>query len=249
MPQNIFTSSFLARTTNLVRKNNTKAIESLIDANSKFEAGDIIHAAEYPDCSTIKLTLKDAGNDFQRIQFNNAVSLYEAMPMTPYLASDPRLWTYLSLVAFRDYMNSLRPFSSETKNLSQYILTHYFCVSSAATDLLRNDISMLWWITHLTVSEVSADKYFLTREVFTMQDYTRHLLVNVQGRSEQFRHAVLEVVVENKDLFKTQKEAKIRLIMRRLNTQAGFQLFPVFSKEDIKAAIIQLRPEIECFTP
>ena len=245
MPQNIFTSSFLARTTNLVRKNNAKAIESLIDANSKFEAGEIIPAADYPDCSSIKLALKDSGKDFQ---FKNAVSLYEAMPMTPYLASDPRLWTYLSLVTFRGYMNSLRPFSSETKNLPQYILTHYFCVSSSVKDLLLNDISLLWWTTHLTVSEVSADKYRLTREVFTMVDYTRHLLPGVQGGSKQFRHAVLEVVVENKDLFKTHKEAKVRLIMRRLNTRAGFQLFPVFSKEDIKVSIMHLRPEIEICT-
>ena len=245
MPQNIFTSSFLARTTNLVRKNNAKVVESLIDANSKFEAGDIIDAAEYPDCSTIKLNLKNEAKDFQ---FKNAVSLYEAMPMTPYLASDPRLWTYLSLVVFREYMNSLRPLSRETRNLSQYVLTHYFCVSSSVKDLLLNDISLLWWITHLTVSEESVDKYHLTREVFTMLDYTRHLLPGVQGRSKQFRHAVLEVVVEKRDLFKTHKEAKIRLIMRRLNTRAGFQLFPVFSKENIKELIMQLSPEIEICT-
>ncbi len=245
MPQNIFTSSFLARTTNLVRKGNTKIIGALIDADSKYEASDIIQAAEYPDCSTIKLNFKDAGKDFQ---FKNAILLYESLPMTPYLASDPRLWTYLALVTFRDYMKSLRPLAPETRNLSQYILTHYFCVSSSVKDLLLNDISLLWWVTHLTVSDTSEDKYRLTQEVFSMLDYTRHLLPGTQGRSKQLRHAVLEVVVENKELFKTHKEAKIRLIMRRLNTQAGFQLFPVFSKDDIKGAIMQLRPDIEICT-
>lgn len=245
MPQKIFTSGYLSRTSSLIRKNNSKAIASLADTSIKLDPADIISAVEYPDCTSIQLSLKDEGKEFQ---FKNAVLLYEALPITPFLASDPRFWTYLSLITFRDYMSSLRPFSAETKNVAQYILTHYFCISSSVKDLLLNDISLLWWITHLTVSVELQDKYSLTREVFTMLDYTRHLLPGTQGRSKQFRHAVLETVVENQHLFKDYKAAKIRLIMRRLNTQAGFQLFPVLSKEEIKASIMRLRPEIEICT-
>lgn len=246
MAQNIFTSSFLACTTNLVRKKDSKTMERLLNPGKSFHAiGDVLRAGEYPDCSSVKLNFKDTDKDFQ---LKNAILLYEALPMTPYQASDPRLWTYLTLVTFREYMNSLRPISSETDNPFEYLLRHYFC-SSSVKDLLLNDISLLWWSAHLTVSDSHVHKYHLSQEVFTMLDYTRHLLPGTQGRAKQFRHAVLEFAIENQDLFKSHKQAKIRLIMRRLNTRAGFQLFPVFSKQDIKALIMDLRPEIEACKP
>jgi muconolactone delta-isomerase len=84
-----------------------------------------------------------------------------------------------------------------------------------------------------------------------MLDYTRHLLPGSQGRNPAFRHAVLEFVVENPELFKAKREGgtgsregKVRFIMRRLNTFAGYQLFPFFNKQEIKELIADMRDEI-----
>jgi hypothetical protein len=133
----------------------------------------------------------------------------------------------------------------------QYLSAHYFCAGSSVKDLLLNDISLLWWGAHLTVQKDTEKPYRLTEEVFSMLDYTRHLLPGTQGRSPAFRHAVLEFVVENPELFKAKREGgtgsregKVRFIMRRLNTFAGYQLFPFFNKDEIKEVIAGMREEI-----
>ena len=50
-----------------------------------------------------------------------------------------------------------------------------------------------------------------------MLDYTRHLLPGTQGRSNSFRHALLEFVIKNDKLFLKYKETKVRYLMRKVN--------------------------------
>jgi hypothetical protein len=57
----------------------------------------------------------------------------------------------------------------------------------------------------------------------------------------------LEFVVENPSLFSEFKESRIRFIMRRLNMDAGYQLFPMLSKDEVKITIDGMRAQIaEC---
>ena len=247
MAHNIFTNSFLSKTQNLINKSSDKALEWFYEGKDNWNSADVLSSEAYPNCESVILAKKDSGDDFQ---LNNAIKIFEALPITPYLASDPRFWTYLSLVTFRGYLADFRDpkkYLSYSRNSEKdarlYILSHYFCSSSVA-DLLRNDISLLWWVAHLTVSDDDRDKYRLTREVFTTLDYTRNLLPGTQGRAKAFRHAVLEFVVDNPGMFKTSKEGKVRLIMRRLNTKAGYNLIAALSKNEIKALISDLSQEI-----
>jgi hypothetical protein len=242
MAQKIFKEGFINSLARQLRKGDRNAVNLVKKVPLKFTDSDIVVVDEYPDLSGLNLSGNDQGKDFQ---FKNAILLYEALPITPYQASDPSLWSYLALVTFRSYMTALRSeIPDEDEAAGRYLASHYFCAGSSVKDLLLNDISLLWWAAHLTVQKDCREPYRLTKEVFTMLDYTRHLLPGTQGRSPAFRHAVLEFVVENSELFKTKREGKVRLIMRRLNMFAGYQLFPLFSKDEVKSHIETLREEI-----
>jgi len=250
MAQKIFKESFIKPLAEQLRKGDSKTVKLVKKFPLVYTDSDVISLDDYPDLSTLSLFDKSSSKDFQ---CKNAILLYDKLRINPYQASNPALWTFLALVTFRDYMNKLRSDISDADTLSagKYLLTHYFCAGSAVKDLLLNDISLLWWGAHLTVQNDTEDPYRLTKEVFSMLDYTRHLLPGSQGRNPAFRHAVLEFVVENPDLFKAKSEGgagsredKVRLILRRLNTFAGYQLFPFFNKDEIKDIIDGMRDEI-----
>jgi hypothetical protein len=146
-------------------------------------------------------------------------------------------------------MQKLRPLPGENKEdsgLSRYILSHYLFSNVSVKSLLLHDIALLWWIPHLTVrNDLGDDKYVLTKEVFSMADYTRHLLTSVQGRVPQVRYALLRFASENPVLFATKKAEKIRLIMRRLNAKAGLQLIGMLSEKSVYNIILEITQEDE----
>lgn len=243
MPQRIFKESYIGKISKQLRDGDSKTVALVKRAPLLFDAADVITVEEYPDLSSVTLLDEDQAQDWQ---LRNSVALHQALTITPFQASDPGLWSFLALVTFRPYMEKLRsdiPDGDEAAG--RYLLTHYFCPGSSVKDLLLNDISLLWWAAYLTVQPEKKDPYLLTREVFDMLDYTRHLLPGVQGRSPAFRHALLEFVVENPNLFNACRQGKVRLIMRRLNTLAGYQLFPMFEKSEIKQYIESLRAEVQ----
>jgi hypothetical protein len=246
MPQQIFKESYIGKISKQLRAGDSKTVALVKRAPLLFDTADVVTVEDYPDLSSVSLLDEDQAQDWQ---LRNSVALYQALPITPFQASDPCLWSFLTLVTFRAYMEKLRSdVPDDDKAAGRYLLAHYFCPGSSVKDLLLNDISLLWWAAYLTVQPDEKDPYTLTKEVFKMLDYTRHLLPGTQGRSPAFRHAVLEFVVENPDLFKNYREGKVRLIMRRLNMLAGYQLFPIFEKSEIKQYIEPLRAEIQNYT-
>jgi len=179
--------------------------------------------------------------------FENSKIIFESYPnLTPVQATDSRLWTYLAHVDHWEYMKARRPIEEQpsSKRIS-YILEHWFIERPSAQALLRNDISLLWWVAYLTYDETKENSYELTEEAFSMLDYTRHLLPGVQGRNQAFTHSVLEFVIENRNLFKDYKESKVRFIMRKANFLAGYKVFPSLSKNEIKELFSKYRDEIE----
>jgi hypothetical protein len=184
--------------------------------------------------------------DREDFEFQNAVLVYEAYKMmSPVEATDVRLWTYLTHVTFWDYMKVRRPIQNQPSDKrKEYILEHWFVDKINTAKLLRNDISLLWWVTYLTYDEHRKDPYELTREVFTMLDYTRHLLPGTQGRNKKFVQALLEYVVENKPLFSSYKESKVRFLMRQTNYIAGYRVLPTLSKDETKQALNQYHSQL-----
>lgn len=179
--------------------------------------------------------------------FENSKIIFESYPnLNPVQATDPRLWTYLTHITYWKYMKARRLIEIQPLNRRvDYILEHWFVQKSSAQALLRNGISLLWWVSYLTYDETRKDHYELTKEAFSMLDYTRDLLSGTQGRNRDFTHAILEYVIENKNLFDGYKESKVRFLMRKANRIAGYKVFPGLPKSEIKSIFDEYRHDIE----
>jgi len=205
--------------------------------------------------SVSKMPLKDVRLDDpqngpgggKRDSVENAIKIFEAYSnLTPEDASDERFWAYLTHCDFFDYMKKRTDILAQKGDKrGKYILDHWFVDPVSPASLMNNDISRLWWVVYLTKADNENDPYILTREVFSMLDYTTHLLPGTQGRNETIRYAVLEFIVENSKLFSTSKEAKVRLIMRRLNLKGGYAALSFMDKDQIKSWLSEIVPEIK----
>jgi hypothetical protein len=226
--QKIFRTSYVAKLINTLKESNGD--DYLSDDFAYSKEGEIPNIEIKVKQS--ELILPEGGhlNDFE-----NSKIVFGSYPfLNPVQATDPRLWTYLSHVTYWKYMKARRPIEEQPSSKRvDYILEHWF-VRPSAESLLRNDISLLWWVSYLTYDESRKDPYELTSEAFSMLDYTRHLLPGTQGRNRDFTHALLEYVIENRDLFKDYKESKVRFLMRKANNIAGYKVFPGLSKAEIK---------------
>jgi len=191
----------------------------------------------------LKLRMPEGNNHYD---FENAKSLFEYYKaFSPVIATDARIWTYLTHVDFWHYMK--RRWPSETPS-EDYILEHWFLKSPNPSWLLRNGISRLWWGAYLTYDKNRSDPYELTREAFSMLDYTRHLLPGTQGRSNSFRHALLEFVIKNDKLFLKYKETKVRYLMRKVNFLGGYKLFGSLTKDSLFEVFDRYKGELENVT-
>ena len=184
--------------------------------------------------NSIDLVLPEKGNSHD---IDNCKIIYEALrDMDPIQATDYRIWVYLTHVPFWSYMRKRRPVEKQPEGKkSEYIIRHWFVDGISAKNLLRNDISSFWWCGYLTYDKRRKNPYELTEELYSMLDYTRHLLPGKQVRNREFVHALLEFVIENTALFSTHKEEKVRFLMRKFNYISGYKILASLNKEEIKS--------------
>ena len=238
--QNLFRSTYVEKLKSNLKNNNGEAyLSSTFRHDEKEVLENTTISTEYPE-----LIMPEANNNHD---FENAKIIFDTYKeMTPVQATDVRIWTYLTHVTYWEYMQKRRPVheQQEQKRVS-YILQHWFIENLNSSNLMRNDISLLWWAAYLTYDQDRENPYELTEELFSMLDYTRHLLPGTQGRSRNFVQALLEFVIENKDIFKNYKESKVRFLMRKANYVSGYKNFPAIPKGTIKAIFRQYINEIE----
>lgn len=193
--------------------------------------------------NSIEPIIPENGNNHD---LDNCKIIFEAMKdMNPIQATDYRIWVYLTHVPFWSYMIKRRSVEKQPESKRrEYIIRHWFIDGVSAKNLLRNDISSFWWCGYLTYDNNRKNPYELTEELYSMLDYTRHLLPGKQGRNKEFVHAILEFVIENKSLFSTYKEEKVRFLMRKSNYIAGYKIFASLSKVQIKSIFLSYCHEI-----
>lgn len=198
-----------------------------------FSDSAILPNLRIPVSAEIKLLLPDSKGNHD---FENSVLLFDGYrSLTPTEATDGRLWAYLAHVDFWKYMQERWPVKNKSKDKrSKFIMEHWFLNGSSAVNLTRHGIAMLWWGAYMTHDPEREHHFELTRELFSMLDYTRTLISGIQGRNKNFTHAILEFVIENKDLFSDYKEARVRLLMRKVNYSGGYKILPSLSKKEIK---------------
>ena len=191
--------------------------------------------------------------DKDHFDFENSKIIFECYKeLNPVMATDSRMWTYLAHVDYWEYMRGRWPLEDLTPKFEEkpadYVLEHWFLKSPAPTWLMRNGISRLWWVSYLTYDENRDDPYELTQEAFSMLDYTRHLLTETQGRYRDFRHAILEFVINNKELFSKYKEARVRFLMRKVNYLGGYKIYGNLSKKELEQIFLNYKTELDTIT-
>jgi hypothetical protein len=221
-----------------------KGIESYSKKEFQFELADILTNPRILALEPINLTIPKGKENFD---FENAKIIFEAYKnLTPTQATDIRFWTYLAHVPFWNYMKKRFPIEKQPlKKCGEYILEHWFIDGVSPRNLVRHGVSLLWWGAFLTYDAKRKDPYELTRELFSMLDYTRTLIPGTQGRNRNFSHALLEFVLENKELFSQYKEGRVRFLMTRANYLGGYKILPDLSKSEIKETFKTYIKEIQ----
>lgn len=241
--QQVVKSSILTRMKSDLSAN--RNVDRYFEKNYVFEEGDLIASKSRPYPGKIKLKMPSflKLRSYSDIELENAKIIFEAYKnLTPEEASDERFWVYLTHTDFWDYMK-VRTNLKKGKD-GRYILTHWFVDPISQQSFTRNDIARLWWGAYLTYDKSRKDPYELTKQLFSMQDYTRTLIGGFQGRNPAVLHGVLEFVIENGDLFKQTKEYKIRFIMKKINRVGGYRVLSLLTKEKVKQILNGYRGEI-----
>lgn len=178
-----------------------------------------------------------------------AIQIYEAFEkLEPIQASDERLWTYLSHVDLYSYMIKrwYAVYKGTTKDSKDYILDHWFLISSAQSSLMRHALSRLWWSVYLSVDESRGEnKYGLTKILFRQLDFpTRTLGTYKLGRHKEAVIGILEFIQENEELFKAKFEEKTRLITKHLNVIGGVKPISYYNRNFFKSELEKISKEI-----
>lgn len=241
-PQKLFTHNFIHKLRRNLAKN--KGLESYSKKEFKFEAADVLINPRIQVPDLINPILPKGKENFD---FENAKIIFESYKsLTPTQATDVRMWAYLAHTSLWDYMKKRFPIEKQPlKKRGEYVLEHWFIDGVSPRNLVRHGISLLWWGAYLTYDSDRKDHYELTRELFSMLDYTRTLISGTQGRNKNFSHALLEFVRENGDLFAQYKEGRVRFLMTRANYLGGYKILPDLSKKEIKEIFKKYTKEIQ----
>lgn len=224
---------------------NDKKIDLYFGEKFHFNQDDIFNNKEFGIERLPELILPEKNNNHNA---ENAIRLYESLKsLNQTLASDVRFWTYLAHVTYWKYMQVRFPIDQQPREKrAAYIMSHWHIDSLNTANLTRHHgISSLWWGAFRTYDDTRKDPFELTKELFSMLDYTTHLMSGTQGRNQEFFRAVLEFVVDNQELFAMYKETKIRFIMRSMNRTGGYKIFAGMSKESIIKELNLLKGKIK----
>jgi len=188
----------------------------------------------------------------------NAIALYEAYShLNETQASDPRLWTYLAHVTYRDYVQARWPLvgtaelvgtdSAVASKVTESIMDHWFVSERNDRTLRRHALARLWWAVHLTISpwikepvffadlEVE-DAYRFTRVLLSKQDIYQQLLERSLGRDRRLLITMLEYIEKNS---LTNRE-NIRPFVKDLNLNLSVSNFSILERAEMKKVVFTL---------
>ncbi len=167
-----------------------------------------------------------------------AIILYEGMELSPLLASDERLWTYLTHGPLLSYVQK-KWAVDDSKNKVGHILDHWFV--NGHSKLMRNALASLWWSVEISKLESKTDPYRLTRILFT--NYTLRVVALAQVlRSRNVLRGILEWFAANG----TEKmEVRGSFIAKYLNQLASIKQLTILEDHKIVALIDDVKDVIE----
>jgi hypothetical protein len=174
----------------------------------------------------------------------NCECMFAAFPgMTPYLARDERIWTYLTHINLLEYTRKRWPIPQEDAKAIGYIRSHFFVNGTRGIER-ANAASRLWWMAHIahqcqTLSLKEALQCLLFRS-----DVRANIIERpTTSQNSIILSAILEKLHEsyqgNQLLFDRET---FRDFMIELNLMGGVKLLDSLEKEAIDSIVTSLMP-------
>lgn len=178
---------------------------------------------------------------------DNAPLVYEFLgAMDPANASDRRLWSYLALGTYREYMDQRWPLEG-VANWKGRVETRWLMLNVSRGGLVRHGISRLWWIAALTydpriehpLSRTTDDAFAYTRAVLGNEDRVNALFDREAGALPQLVRAVLELAAADPG---NSSDNYIRQVMKELTLVYGYRDLGVLDRDSLDALVRESAP-------
>ena len=182
-------------------------LESAADPADFFSSVDAILAK--PE-NQLLLPVSLGTPDTLKVEGTRAVDVDNAPLVHQYLgemdranASDARLWSYLALATYRQYMEKRWPLEksiTDTDAWKRRVKDRWILHTGSVTRgrLVRHGIARLWWVSHLTYDPMASvgiakeDPYAYAREVFKSEDRLNAIFDREVGAYPKVMRAVLD---------------------------------------------------------
>lgn len=196
--------------------------------------------------------------DINEYDIDNAIKLYESMPLNRVQAFEPRLWAYLCHGPFYEFV---RARYKPNLNRVNYNLENYYNEKDEVKELIkrfienrffttgirslrRNGIASLWWAAELThspweryngIEKNNKDKFHYTKIILEQPNIYQQTFERTYGRETELVFHLLDFIHDN-NLGRSEYE---KLIMR-LNSDLSYRIFSIQIPSDIKQNIEKL---------
>lgn len=169
--------------------------------------------------------------------YDNAIKLYESIDIE-YLeeVSDPRLWSYLCLVVYKQYIIDRYDLLKKNPGVIEKRL---FYLNSSANKNATNAISRLWWAVHLTkVDDHPSDIYYYTKIIFSNTDILFNIIERKHiSKNRSLVNSFLDFFITNKP--KNKGDVSTILAKHIYNHIKSYDL-NLWDKSDVDLLILEL---------
>lgn len=241
MQLNILTKNAYVMLTEDLNVNIEKYAESEVWIDEYFSSKSMDRYYRFTGISVPDFELEIGGPETDA---DNARILYEALKDTlnPRIASDARLWLYLTHKTFYSYMVRRWPVQntdgteesekneksvSRKQKIYNKINERYFFGSSNGKAFVRQGIARLYWSAALTYDENNSDPYEMTRFLLNNQDLLVATTERSLARNKNFLLAVLKVLRDYGPL----NRADIRAYLAEVNRACGTGILDALSSD------------------
>lgn len=187
----------------------------------------------------------DTGRDVE-----NAPRVYEYLgALDRANASDRRLWTFLALSTYREYMEKRWPLE-DLRSWKGRVQDRWLMLNSSRGPLVRHGISRLWWVAALTydpkkehpLSKETGNAFAYTAEVFRNEDRLNALFDREAGALPDLVKAVLEHASQG-GIYST--DGHIREVMKEITLVYGYRDLSFLEKSAFEALVAASAPKVE----
>jgi len=171
----------------------------------------------------------------------NCETLYNGLrKITPYVATDERMWAFLTHTALLPYSRARWPIPADDRAALKHIATHFFAPTQRQLER-DNAASRLWWIGHLC----SRVEGLTLRKALAVFLYKSDVRANILERpttaqSNSIFSEILTLLAKSYDRDKKMFErAQFRRAMVRLNGYGGYRLIDVMDNTALQKLLTQ----------